>query len=232
MTDTATPGSVPPYISFGTLLNQLERMEREGVPSRIDPSYLSGMAGGTRSQFKVALRSLGLIDEDSRTTEILVRLAKNPDQRTELLADILRKEFPDLAALNGNATRGELEEIMAAHGLSNPDTRRKAMSFYVQAATYAGFSLSPHLKAAKTAGSGASGQPRSRPSRKRTASPPRAARAAAATPAAPADEMADMRRTYFDLLISKAKESTSDDYGLLDRIERLVGITDADTDKD
>jgi Family of unknown function (DUF5343) len=230
MTDTTTPGSVPPYISFGTLLNVIERMEREGVPSRIDPSYLANMAGGTRSQFKVCLRSLGLIDEDSRTTETLVRLAKNPGERPELLAGILRGQFPDLAALNGNATRGELEEIMAAYGLSNADTRRKAMTFYVQAATYAGFTLSPHLRPARTAASRPSGQPqaRSRPSRKRTAPPPRAA----AAPASPSDEAADMRRAYFDLLISKAKESTTDDSGLLDRIERLVRITDADTDKD
>lgn len=229
MTDTATPGSVPPYIAFGTLINQLERMEREGVPSRIDPSYLTNMAGGTRSQFKVCLRSLGLIDEDSFTTEALVRLAKNPGQRPELLADILRSKYPELTALNGNATRGQLEEIMAGYGLANADTRRKAMTFYVQAATYAGFTLSPHLQPAKTAGSRPPGQTqgRSRPSRKRTAAPPRAA-----APTSPADETADMRRAYFDLLISKAKESTSDDSGLLDRIERLVGITDADTDKD
>jgi hypothetical protein len=227
MTDTATPGSVPPYISFGTLINQLERMEREGVPSRIDPSYLTGMAGGTRSQFKVCLRSLGLIDEDSGTTEMLVRLAKNPDQRPELIADILRSQFPDLTTLKANATRGELEEIMAAYGLTNADTRRKAMAFYVQAATYAGFTLSPHLQAARPGGSRPSGPTRSRPSRRRTPSPPRTT-----APASPADETADMRRAYFDLLISKAKESTSDDAGLLDRIERLVGITDADTGKD
>jgi hypothetical protein len=56
---------VPPYVSFGTLINTLERMGVEGVPDRIDGSYLTNMAGGTRSQFKVCLRSLGLIDEDS-----------------------------------------------------------------------------------------------------------------------------------------------------------------------
>jgi hypothetical protein len=172
MTDTITPGSVPPYIAFGTLLNQLERMEREGVPSRIDNHYLAGMAGGTRSQFKVCLRSLGLIEDDNRTTGTLAQLAKNPDRRPELLAGVLRGQFPDLAALNGNATRGELEEVMTAHGLTNADTRRKAIGFYLAAADYAGIPLSPFLRPAKRTGSSTAPR-RPRPARKQApAAPP------------------------------------------------------------
>jgi hypothetical protein len=158
----------------------------------------------------VCLRSLGLIDEDSFATETLVRLAKNPDQRAEVLADILRSRFPDLVALNGSATRGQLEDIMAGYGLSNADTRRKAMGFYVAAATYAGFTLSPHLRPSKPGGaprpSGGQAMRPARKARKRVAA---SARPAALVP--PPDEMADMRRTYFDLLISKAKDSTSDE---------------------
>jgi hypothetical protein len=223
MTDTPTPGPVPPYVSFGTLLNQIERMEREGVPSRIDASYLTNMAGGTRSQFKVCLRSLGLIDEESFTTEILTQLAENPDRRPELLAGVLRARFPELTALNGNATRGQLGEVMSGYGLANADTRRKAIGFYLAAAEYAGIALSPHLRP-KRGGAASGAQPRS--ARKR----PAAARATA--PPSPTIGVTDMRRAYFDLLISKAKESTTDDAGLFDRIERLVGVMETDTDKD
>ena len=218
MTDTATPGAVPPYVAFGTLLNQIERMEREGVPSRIDGSYLIGMAGGTRSQFKVCLRSLGLIDEESFTTEALTRLAKNPDQRPELLASILRNNFPELTALNGNATRGQLEDVMAGYGLNNQDTRRKAMGFYVAAATYAGLTLSPHLRPAKGINS-AGTQRRSRPTRKRAPTVQRGGRAPGAEP--PPGTQADMRRAYFDLLLGQAQQAP-DDKDVLDRIERLI----------
>ena len=118
MTEPTAPTDVPPYISFATLLNQLERMGREGVPARIDASYLTGMAGGTRSQFRVGMRSLGLIDAEDQATETLVRLAKNPEQRPEILAAILGSRYPNLVALNGNATRGQLEEVMANSGLT------------------------------------------------------------------------------------------------------------------
>jgi hypothetical protein len=218
MTDTASPGPVPPYVSFGTLLNQLERMEREGVPARIDGSYMTGMAGGTRSQFKVCLRSLGLIDDDSFATETLTRLAKDPNQRPELLASILRSRFPELAALNGNATRGQLEEIMAGYGLTNADTRRKAMGFFVAAATYAGLTLSPHLRPAGRIGS-SSTQQRSRPTKKRSAPTPRAGHSGG--PGQQSTPPADMRRAYFDLLLTQAQQAP-DDKDLLDRIERLI----------
>jgi hypothetical protein len=217
MTDTATPGSVPPYVAFGTLLNQIERMEREGVPARIDGSYLLGMAGGTRSQFKVCLRSLGLIDEDNRTTDTLVQLAKNPDQRPELVASILRNQFPELTALNGNATRGQLEEVMTGYGLGNADTRRKAIGFYLSAATYAGIALSPHLRPARRAASSSTPR-RSRPARKAPAA--QAARRGDGAASQP-EPSSDARRMYFDHLLGLSQQAP-DDKDLLDRIERLI----------
>jgi hypothetical protein len=207
---------VPPYVPFGTLVNQLQRMEREGVPARIDPSYLTGMGGTMRNQFRVSLRALGLIDESGNTTEALVRLAMNPDQRPMLLAEILQSRFPRLVSLNGNATRGQLEEIMVDYGLKSADTRRKAMSFYLAAATYAGIPLSSHLRPAKGGVSPSATPRRSRTAKKR----PTASRATEAE-SRPADP-SDMRRIYFDLLVEKAKQA--DDPALLDRIERLVGI--------
>jgi hypothetical protein len=170
MTEEATAGPVPPYMSFATLLNQIERMEREGPPARIDPSYLVGMAGGTRGQFKMGLRSLGLIDESDQVTEPLIRLAKNPDERAEIFAGILRDRFPRLVGLGENATRGQLDEVLADYGLG-VDTRRKAASFFVAAASYAGIPLSPHIRPAKGVNS-AGAQKRVRRSRKRSVTPP------------------------------------------------------------
>lgn len=169
MTEEATAGPVPPYLSFATLLNQIERMEREGTPARIDPSYLVGMAGGTRSQFKMGLRSLGLIDETNQVTDTLVELAGKPDDRPEILAGILRDRFPRLVGLGENATRGQLDEVLSEYGLG-VDTRRKAASFYVAAASYAGIPLSPHIRPAKGVNS-AGAQRRVRRSRKRPAAP-------------------------------------------------------------
>ena len=137
--------AVPPYTSFATLLNQLDRMEREGVPSRIDKTYLTGMAGGTQNQFRHALRSLGLIGPNGESTATLVELAKRPDERPALLARILRERYPTLVALGENATRGQLDEALAAYNLTGA-TARKAGTFFLAAATYAGLPLSPHFK--------------------------------------------------------------------------------------
>lgn len=171
MTEESSTGPVPPYLSFATLLNQIERMEREGTPARIDRSYLVGMAGGTRNQFKMGLRSLGLIDESEQVTDTLVRLAKHPEGRQALLAEILRERFPRLVSLDENATRGQLDEILADYGLG-VDTRRKAASFYVAAATYGGIPLSPHIRPARGVNSATSRRPAgTRRSRKRPAVP-------------------------------------------------------------
>ena len=170
MTEEVAASPVPPYLSFATLLNQIERMEREGIPGRIDPSYLVGMAGGTRNQFKMGLRSLGLIDESDHATDALIQLASKPEERPEILAEILRDRFPRLVGLGENATRGQLDEVLSEYGLG-VDTRRKATSFFVAAASYAGIPLSPHIRPAKGVNS-AGAQRRVKRPRKKAATPP------------------------------------------------------------
>ena len=177
MTEEAASRPVPPYMSFATLLNQIERMEQRGTPARIDRSYLVGMAGGTRNQFKMGLRSLGLIDESDQVTPALARLAKHPEERKALLAEILRERFPALVSLDENATRGQLDEVLTDYGFG-VDTRRKAASFYVAAATYAGIPMSPHIRPAKGVNSAAARRaagtrrPRKRPAGSAASPPP------------------------------------------------------------
>lgn len=223
MTEETDTTPVPPYMSFATLLNQIERMEREGTPSRIDRSYLVGMAGGTRNQFKMGLRSLGLIDESDQVTETLIRLAKDPDQRPAILAQILRERFPRLVDLDENATRGQLDDVLGVYGLG-VDTRRKAASFFVAASTYAGINLSPHIRPAKGVNSGTSHRRvRPRPARRR---PPADVPASAPK----ANDTAQMRRAYFDVLLSMAQQG-SEDKDVLDRIEKLIERSDQDDDR-
>lgn len=211
MTANANERLVPPYVSFATLLNQLERMEREGVPKRIDPSYLVGMAGGTQNQFKHALRSMGLITEESVATELLMRLAEDPAGRNELMKSILTERYPELVALDTNATRGQLDEAFQVLGIAGADTRRKAASFFVNAAQYAGIALSPLFTTGRPPSGGTSAR---RP--KRTKQP--------AKPSTRQVGGDDMRRTYFELLVDKAKSSEEPAPDLLDRIERIIGV--------
>lgn len=220
MPDTEEQRPVPPYASFATLLHQLERMEREGVPGRIDKSYLIGMAGGTQNQLKHAMRSLGLIEEDGKTpTQALIDLAKKPDERPQRLAGILRERFPTLVGLGLDATKGQLDEALGEYQL-NGATARKAATFFVSAATYAGIPLSPHIK--PKAGPGTSTSASRRPARKK--------RSVAQNDGPPVQQDGTssdkdrMLREYFELLVEKAKQVEKPESDLLNRIERVIGI--------
>ena len=208
----------PPYISFRTQLNLVERMADEGVPPRIDRSYLSGLSGGYQSQVMAALRWLGYIDSEGWVQPRLVELVEQPDRRPELIGALIRERYPDLVALaDEKATQGQLEEEFRKAGIGGA-TLRKAVSFYLHAANYAGIPLSPFFKvpAAQEGRSPARGRK------------PRATRAKqpATNPQAqtPANGSLDGIRTrYIEMLMSKAESQDAMDEGLLDRIETLLG---------
>src|SRR5260370_24959589 len=104
------PQPSPPYIAFKSLLNLIERMEREGIPGRIDPTYLDNLAGGYQGQVFSALRSLGLMADDRKPTGVLSALVSMPDRREELVAELIRRVYPWTFTLTTDATHGQLEE--------------------------------------------------------------------------------------------------------------------------
>jgi len=194
-------------------------MEREGVPGRIDKTYLVGMAGGTQNQLKHAMRSLGLLGEDGKTpTQALIDLAKKPDERPQLVAGILRERYPTLVGLGQDATKGQLDEALGEYKL-NGVTARKAATFFVSAATYAGIPLSPHIKPKdRPTGTSASRRPGRR---KRNAG--QNGGPSVQQDGTPTDKDR-MLREYFELLVEKAKQTEKPESDLLNRIERVIGI--------
>jgi Family of unknown function (DUF5343) len=224
MSTENTAAIVPPYSSFVTLLNLIDRMEKEGVPRRVDKSYLVGMAGGTQNQVMASLRALGLTDDENNAQRTLVLLATEPDHRKEIMGHILSARFPALLEVaTSNSTPGQLNEVLAASGLSGATTR-KAATFFVTAATYAGFEVSPHLRPVRPGGSSTgTGTSSRRPKQRRRVAPDDRT----PTPSSPI-ATSDMKRTYFDLLIDKAKASNDLDGDLLNRIERLIGVSEED----
>lgn len=138
----------PPYFAFKTLTNMLAQMEEHGPPNRVDRSFLSGMSGAGQTQFIHGLKSLGLIDEDGTVQPRLTEMVTMPEKRPVLIGQVVRDRYPEAVALgNGNATTGELVDVFRdSHGVQG-DTARKAISFYLAAAKYAGdIRLSPNFK--------------------------------------------------------------------------------------
>lgn len=138
-------GFKPPYISFRTLLNLVEKMADQGTPPRIDRTFLSGSEGG-KTQVLAALRSLGFIDGDGNVTPLLTRMVKNPAERGQIVKELLEENFPEPVRLGSiNATQGQLQDAFKAYGISG-DTMRKAIAFYLRAAEFAGVPVSQHFK--------------------------------------------------------------------------------------
>jgi hypothetical protein len=153
-TGIALDGFKPPYnVVWTTFNNFLDTTDPEILPPKIDRSYLSRMSGTNQTYMLSALRSFELIGPGNEVTPTLKELVKNPDDRPAMIADLLRKYYPEVVELGkNNATVAQLDEAFGKFGLRG-NTIRKAAAFYMHAAQYAGIPLSVHWSVRK-AGSG------------------------------------------------------------------------------
>lgn len=168
----------PPYTSFTTLMNTIQRMADEGgVPSRIDRSYLANMPGGVRSTFMASLKSLGLVDDTLAPEPSLIGLVEADEKgRKQLMRELVESTYPAALALPTMATQSQLEAVFREYGVTG-STVRKAVAFFLAATRYTDIRISPHFKLPKAE----TGE--RRPTRK----PESRVETSPATPAAPAD---------------------------------------------
>lgn len=215
MTESSTDTFTAPYISFAQLQSVLDRMNAEGVPSRVDRSYLGSWSGSSQSQFLAAARALDLIDEHNRPTDLLKALATKPDRRPELVQAMLRDKYARVLALDKTATQQQLEEVLRDMGTGGATTR-KAATFFLHAADFSGVDVSPFFKSSRPSSSGT----RSAGTRRRT----RSQRVPEPDGRTPPQGVTDPKERYVDLLLKKAETDGDLDTDLLDRIERVIGV--------
>ena len=136
----------PPYVSFNVFIDNMDWLESVGLPQRFDQSVWDKRHRGTGGvQMNTAFVFMGLVDTNAAPTDVLQRLVFNPSRRASILAQLLRTQYSSVFALDlTNATRAQIEEQFRRWSLSGT-TLRKAVTFFVHAATYAGLPLSPHL---------------------------------------------------------------------------------------
>lgn len=137
----------PPYVSFVTLKNAIEKMAREGgVPSQVDRSYLSNLPGSTQAQLIAAMKWLGLIDAKMMPTDLLEGLVEQDERdRVETFKAILGERYPAATALPPLATQQQLENVFRDMGLTG-STMRKGVAFFLAAAKFSDLAVSPHFK--------------------------------------------------------------------------------------
>ncbi len=151
MTEEELNAVSPPYISFKTFLNLMDRLAEGGIPQRIDRSYWSSfLSGSVGVQVIAALRFFALIaGPNNEPTPDLERLVENKEQRKQILAEMLKKFYaPVFSEVDlGRATTGHLGKTFeTCYGRLSLETRRKSIAFFLHAAEYVGFPLSTHLK--------------------------------------------------------------------------------------
>jgi hypothetical protein len=134
-----------PYLPFKTFLNALDALNH-GVPPFIDRGIWRTQPGGTQGQIMGALRFFGLIDDMNRPTNHLLRLVEKKDQRQAAIRALLEWAYADL--IKGDLTKMTakmLEDGIERYGVGG-ETRKKAVTFFLQAAKFADLPLSPYLQ--------------------------------------------------------------------------------------
>ncbi len=153
----------PPYATFPTFLNFINKLRDTQIPARIDPSVFGNASGSVSYSVIAALKSLRLITSDGiPTKELKAFVNASDDDRKPLMQNILRAGYPtlwdgsiDLAA----ATAGQFDEHIREEYDVKGSTVDKVASFFIASAKYADLSISAHLAARKpTSSSPSSGR--------------------------------------------------------------------------
>jgi hypothetical protein len=149
MKKDSTRKRLPPYVSYRTFLNFVERLQ-QGIPSRIDRSYWGDrVSGSTGTQLMSALRFLSLIDANGTPTSRLRQLVSaKGNQRTDILKQVCSEAFGFLqqgSFDSQTATYAQLEEVFHRTFELTDSVTRKCVKFFVALARDAGMPLSPFI---------------------------------------------------------------------------------------
>lgn len=178
----------PPNMAFATLWNFIADLGSRPLPPQIDRSIMSSKSGSDQNNLLAALTAFGLIGEQQRVLPALQALAAaDEEQRKAELATLVREQYPAAVELSENhGTHQQLIEIFKEQlGVDgSPDTRRKAITFFLHAARTADLPISANFPTTRS-GSGAPGTPRAK--RSRSPRKPNSA-VTSVVPPAPVDE--------------------------------------------
>jgi hypothetical protein len=133
------------YAPFKTFLSAIELMERH-IPIQVDSSLWPSYSGAIRSQLLNTFRFLGLIDFAGKPTSNLRAFVQHKDDRRQILRGLLEASYAPVIGLGlEKVTPRQFREAMDNFGGMGGVTQKKATSFFLNAAKYAGLPMSPLL---------------------------------------------------------------------------------------
>ena len=149
--DTVLPA---PYLPFKTFLSSLEPFS-QGIPPKVDRT-LWNQSGFVQGLIMNAYRYFHLVDVNDKPTPQFQQLVKSKnEERKAEIKKILEIGYPEITAMHDLATMTPkmLDELMDKYNVSG-QTKKKATTFFLQAAKFADVPLSSFLteKIRNTAG--------------------------------------------------------------------------------
>jgi hypothetical protein len=137
----------PPYLPFRSFMTALDHLA-QATPNVITKEVFPDHSGLLQGQVISALKFFDLVDEHGIPKgDTLERLASQRDinQRRVNLRPLLKISYADIIKLDlPRVTPSQLDTAFAKYGVSG-DTKKKAKTFFVKAAKFAGLNLSPLL---------------------------------------------------------------------------------------
>ena len=140
---------LPPYVSYRTFYNFIERLQQH-MPSRIDRSYWGDLlSGSTGTQLMAALRFLNLIDINGKPTAVLKPLVDARGESRTRLLNVLTNDAFDFVCQSSldleSATYAQLQEVFHHTFQLTDDVSRKCVKFFIAMAKDAEIPLSPFI---------------------------------------------------------------------------------------
>jgi len=141
---------VPPYLAFATFQAAVQNLRAHGLPTQLDRSTWGSRSGAEQGQIWGAFRFLALVDAQGTPQallKILVQAAENTTDEKAATASLLRENYGKVFALDlKTLTPKQMDDAIGEYGVTGA-TRKRAVRFFIKAATHAGIQLSTRLTA-------------------------------------------------------------------------------------
>jgi hypothetical protein len=146
MAQNTSRSFTPTYnLTWRQLFNSWEKMaQSDTLPTVIDRSYLRWLPGSAQTGYLTLARQFGLVDEQYVPTDLLRRLTYEQESRAQIVNRILHEHYAPIIELGKkHSTAQQLMDLWKETYGQEGDTRRKAITFFMQAAEFSGIQVSP-----------------------------------------------------------------------------------------
>lgn len=136
-----------PYLPFRTFQGAMDAFTTHGVPPLIDRGIWRTQPGGIQGQIMGALRFFDLIDAENQPTDRLRKyVSYDPEERPNAMRELLEHGYSGLLAQDlTSMTTKMLDVAIEGYGVSG-ETKKKATTFFLQAAKFSDLPLSSFLQ--------------------------------------------------------------------------------------